>query len=73
MNTKTLARTAILIALLFPLIAKGGTKAALINSIKEDDGSMFREQTLTVNEKGVRVESLARIASMSVEDGIRFC
>ncbi|MBO4407519.1 MAG: YcxB family protein [Clostridia bacterium] len=48
---------AILIALLFPLIAKGGTKAALINSIKEDDGSMFREQTLTVNEEGVRVES----------------
>ena len=26
-----------------------------------------------IRDMGVRVESLARIASMSVEDGIRFC
>ncbi len=51
------AAGAAIIALLFPLIAKAGTKAALINSIKQDDGSMFREQTLTVDDRGVRVES----------------
>ncbi len=45
------------IALLFPLIAKAGTKAALLNSIKQDDGSMFREQTLSVTDTGVRIES----------------
>ena len=51
------AAGAVIIALLFPLIAKAGTKAALLNSIKEDDGSMFREQTLTVSEEGVSFES----------------
>lgn len=48
---------AAVIALVFPLIAKAGTKAALVNSIKQDDGSMFREQTLTIGETGIRVES----------------
>jgi xanthine phosphoribosyltransferase len=26
-----------------------------------------------IRDKGIRVESLARIASMSVEDGVQFC
>ena len=51
------AAGAAVIALVFPLIAKAGTKAALVNSIKQDDGSMFREQTLTVGDNGIRVES----------------
>lgn len=55
---------------LLEICAKAGAEVAgvgiVIEKAYQSGGRMLRE-------KGVRVESLARIASMSVEDGIRFC
>ena len=55
---------------LIDLVSQAGAKLAgcgiVIEKAYQEGGKLLRD-------KGVRVESLARIASMSVEDGIKFC
>ena len=65
-------------------LAKGSALKALI-SLTSDAGAEIVGAGIVIektyqgggdiirNEYGVRVESLARIESMSVEDGIKFC
>ncbi len=55
---------------LIDLVSQAGAKLVgcgiVIEKAYQDGGKLLRE-------KGIRVESLARVASMSVEDGIKFC
>lgn len=55
---------------LIDLISQAGAKLVgcgiVIEKAYQDGGKLLRE-------KGIRVESIARVASMSVEDGIKFC
>ncbi len=63
-------------------LAKGSALLALISLVREAGAEVvgagiviekaYQEGGSVVRAQGVRVESLARIASMSVEDGIRF-
>ncbi|MCQ2446192.1 MAG: hypothetical protein MJ141_04865 [Clostridia bacterium] len=48
---------AVIIALLFPAIARGGSRMAVINAIKTEGENMFREQTLRLTEDSIHVES----------------
>lgn len=48
---------AVLIALLFPAIARSGSKMAVLNAIKTEGETMFREQTLSVDEHAIHVEA----------------
>jgi len=41
----------------FPSIAKGGMKSALLNMIRQDGDSLFREQLLQISEEGLHTES----------------
>ena len=64
-------------------LAKGSALFALLSLIRDAGAEVvgagiviekaYQEGGRTVRETGVRVESLARIASMSEEDGIVFC
>lgn len=55
---------------LVDLVSQAGAKLVgcgiVIEKAYQDGGKLLRE-------KGIRVESIARVASMSVEDGIKFC
>ena len=64
-------------------LAKGSALNALISLVKDAGATVvgagiviekaYQPGGKLIRDMGVRVESLARIASMSVEDGIRFC
>lgn len=64
-------------------LAKGSALTALISLVKDAGAEIvgagiviekaYQEGGELVRNMGIRVESLARIESMSVEDGIRFC
>lgn len=64
-------------------LAKGSALSALISLVKDAGAEVvgagiviekaYQEGGALIRDMGVRVESLARIESMSVEDGVRFC
>ena len=55
---------------LLELCEKAGAEVAGVGIVIE---KAYQDGGRIIRERGVRVESLARIASMSVEDGVTFC
>lgn len=71
------------VLILDDFLANGSAACALVDLCRQAEATVvgvgaviektYQGGSALLREKGIRVESLARIASMSPEDGIRFC